>query len=340
VEGVNDAEKKVREQTERILNLLIALRATAGWTDRDTLKSCMDEYAGLSDSAFDRAFSRDKALLRTMGIEISTTSWKDVHTGANGYGYRITRDDYALPEIDLTPEEAAVLSVASRFWQDSALGIHTGRALNKLRGLGVDLHSSAEADAPEAPFDTEMFSVALSAVNARRAVEFDYRKPGGPVSHRRLEPYTLLTRGDRVYLIGRDLDKDDIRTFRLSRIEGRIGLLRRRKDGDFEIPEDFRVSDWFRPERASGPARTARVRVRPGRADPLRRTAARIESDGDWDVLEISCEDPEELAATLLGYGAAVRAAAPPELVTAHRDMLRRTRDALAEVVDDQAVGR
>ncbi|WP_236863380.1 helix-turn-helix transcriptional regulator [Brevibacterium daeguense] len=337
---MNDAEKKVREQTERILNLLIALRATAGWTDRDTLKSCIDEYAGLSDSAFDRAFSRDKSLLRTMGIEISTTSWKDAHTGANGYGYRITQDDYALPEIDLTPEEAAVLSVASRFWQDSALGIHTGRALNKLRGLGIDLHASAEDGAPEAPFDTESFSVALSAVNARRAVEFDYRKPGGPVSHRRLEPYTLLTRGDRVYLIGRDIDKDDIRTFRLARVEGRISPVRRRKDGDYEIPDDFRVSDWFRPDRASGPAHTARVRVRPGRADPVRRIGTPVGAEDGWDVLEISCEDPEELAASLLGYGAAVRPAAPPELVAAHEEMLRRTRDALAQVLDGKAVGR
>lgn len=328
--GVNDADSRVREQTERILNLLIALRAASGWIDRDSLKACMDEYAGLSDTAFDRAFSRDKRLLRDLGIEISTATWDDEFTGRNGYGYRITSDDYALPEIDLTPQEAAVLSVASRFWRDSALGEASGRALHKLRGLGVDLTESTEPLPARMRFGTETFAAALSAVNARRAVRFSYRKPGGVAGERRLEPYALLTRGDRVYLLGRDLDKDEIRTFRLSRIAGALARVRGRKDGDYTVPADFRPGDWFRPVHASGATTTAHLRLRPGSADPLRRAGTPGGTDDTgWDLLTLGYDDPEELAATLLGYGPAVEVDAPAELAGTLERMREDTRAAL-----------
>lgn len=340
---MDDAELRVREQTERILNLLIALRAAPGWIDRDTLKSCMDEYRGLGDAAFDKAFSRDKALLRGMGIEISTSTWNDAVTGENGYGYRITQDDYRLPQIDLTPEEAAVLSVANRFWQDTAVAEHSGRALDKLRGLGIDLRAEEEQPGIGPRFDSEAFAAALSAVNARRAVAFDYRRPGGTPSARRLEPYVLLTRGDRVYLIGRDIDKDDIRTFRLSRIQGRITRVSRRRDGDYTVPDDFRTDDWFRPDRASGPERTAVLHISSGRADPLRRvgtvTGRADDEPGDdgRDIVEVPFDDARALASRLLGFGAAVRVAGPLALVDAHRDAVRATLDSLERAASSDA---
>lgn len=331
MEDVNDAETRVRDQTERILNLLIALRAASGWIDRDTLKASMDEYAPLSDQAFDRAFSRDKRLLRELGIEISTATWADDFTGENGYGYRITSADYALPEIALTPQEAAVLSVASRFWKDSALSEHSGRALNKLRGLGVDLDADVAGLRTEARFATEVFAAALSAVNARRAIGFAYRRPGGAVRQRRLEPYALLTRGDRVYLLGRDLDKDEIRTFRLSRVDGGITRLRGRRDGDFTVPDDFRPGEWFRPVHASGESVTARILIRPGSADPLRRRGTVVGTDAaGLDVVELECEDVDELAESILGFGSAVRVDGPDALVDAHARMLDATRASLA----------
>jgi proteasome accessory factor B len=36
------------------MNLLIALRAARGWTDRDQLRRSIEEYAQLDDVAFDR----------------------------------------------------------------------------------------------------------------------------------------------------------------------------------------------------------------------------------------------------------------------------------------------
>lgn len=335
VVGVNDADSRVREQTERILNLLIALRAASGWIDRDSLKACMDEYAGLSDAAFDRAFSRDKRLLRDLGIEISTATWDDEFTGRNGYGYRITSDDYELPEIDLTPQEAAVLSVASRFWQDSALGEASGRALHKLRGLGIDLAESTDPLPARMRFGTETFAAALSAVNARRAVRFSYRKPGGVAGERRLEPYALLTRGDRVYLLGRDLDKEEIRTFRLSRISGTLSRVHGRKDGDYTVPEDFRPGDWFRPVHASGASTTAHLRLRPGSGDPLRRAGTPAGTDdAGWDLLALGYDDPEELAATLVGFGRAVEVDSPADLADALERMRGTTLAALTAAQD------
>ena len=60
----------------------------------------MPQYADCeSDEAFDRMFERDKEDLRELGIPLVTgtdSAWFDDETG-----YRIDRDAYALPPIEL-----------------------------------------------------------------------------------------------------------------------------------------------------------------------------------------------------------------------------------------------
>jgi predicted DNA-binding transcriptional regulator YafY len=52
-----------------------------------------------------------------------------------------------------------------------------------------------------------------------RRLVFTYRGRGGAVTTRRVEPHRLVHTGHRWYLVARDLDRDDWRTFRADRID-------------------------------------------------------------------------------------------------------------------------
>jgi proteasome accessory factor B len=203
-----------RQQTERLMNLLIALRASRGWVSRKTLMSAIDGYSGLDEVAFDRKFSRDKELLRHMGITIATRAEHDAYGDVGETGYRISTADYAMGDVDLTPAEVAAVTVAAAFWSETELGESSAQALTKLRALGIDLGQSAAGPGSVDPgtaahrLASANFATALHHINAREAVGFRYHKPGQSVRKVRLEPYALLSRGDRVYLFGFDLDRD------------------------------------------------------------------------------------------------------------------------------------
>ncbi|WP_051297733.1 helix-turn-helix transcriptional regulator [Brevibacterium album] len=336
---------RVRRQTERLLNLLIALRAAQGWVDREFLRRAIQDYADLDDAAFDRQFSRDKQALAELGIRISVSDWDDPVTGGTGYGYRIEDSDYALTEIGFTPEEAALVSVSRTLLDDTAFAAGAGTALSKLRGLG-DGFDAGSGDSTAAEVSARLpgslagtaFADLLHALEARRAVSFDYRRPGGESATRRLEPYALLTRGARSYVMGRDLDRGAVRSFRLSRISGRIAKVPRRRDGDYAIPEDFRAAEQFAPEPAAEPAEMpvrCLLALAPGRALPLREEGApavlpaEAAAPAGWEGCEVPLDDPARFAERLLEFTPSVAVVAPASLRGLHRELLAATAQAL-----------
>ena len=82
------------------------------------------------------------------------------------------------------------------------------------------------------------------AISKQRTVKFDYWSISRDVeSERTLNPYALLPDNGVWYVVGHDLDRDDIRTFRVSRIRGEIKFATRR-ERDFRIPADFDIEDF------------------------------------------------------------------------------------------------
>ncbi|MCT2359990.1 WYL domain-containing protein [Brevibacterium casei] len=319
-----------RQQTERLMNLLIALRAARGWVSRKTLMTAIDGYAGLDDVAFDRKFSRDKELLRHMGITIATRAEHDAYSDVGETGYRISTDDYAMGDVDLTPSEAAAVAVAARFWSDTELGASSAQALTKLRALGLELSDDVPGlgfgPGAASKLGNANFATALHHINAREAIGFKYHKPGQSARKVRLEPYALLSRGDRVYLVGNDLDRGAERTFRLTRIEGKLAKLGGREPGDYSIPADFVPQVSLNASTEMAVVTEAVLDIAAHRADPLRRRSVR--TDGEHHVVEYS--DAQTLAAEIVGYGDAVRVVRPDELARA----VDRRREVIAKALD------
>ena len=80
-----------------------------------------------------------------------------------------------------------------------------------------------------------------NAISKQRTVRFDYWSISrDKESERSLNPYALLNDNGLWYVVGHDLDRKEIRTFRVSRIRGDIKFATRR-ERDFRAPTDFDV---------------------------------------------------------------------------------------------------
>ena len=90
------------------------------------------------DEAFEKMFERDKDELRSLGIPIEV-GYLD-RAFEDEPGYRIERSAFELPQIDLEPDEAAVVGLAARVWQHAGLAATTTQALVKLKAAGVGVH--------------------------------------------------------------------------------------------------------------------------------------------------------------------------------------------------------
>ena len=84
------------------------------------------------------------------------------------------------------------------------------------------------------------------AISKQRTVKFDYWSISRDVeSERTVNPYALLPDNGVWYVVGHDLDRDDIRTFRVTRIRGEIKFATRR-ERDFRIPAEFDIDRYRR----------------------------------------------------------------------------------------------
>lgn len=208
---------------ERITNVLTLLLETRVPV---TLVEIADRMAGQypeSEGARRTAFERDKALLRSEGIPIEQAVLSGDRAGQTGYW--IDRARYELGDLGLTDEERNALQLAVATVQ---LGNEWGeQAIWKLGGTGGGPRADLEASLPSLP----ALPVLFQAVADRAVVAFPYRG-----QDRSLEPYSLLARNGVWYLVGRDRDKDEVRTYRVDRMEGDVEV---GPPGAFVRPEGF-----------------------------------------------------------------------------------------------------
>jgi proteasome accessory factor B len=323
-----------RARTERLVNLVICLLATRRFLTAAQIAATVAGYAHDPDDpraheAFQRKFERDKAELRALGVPLETGTDSVFDTEP---GYRIARREYALPDIPLRPEEAAAVGIAARLWQHAGLAAAASSGLSKLRAAGVDLDPHATLGVEPVVTVDAAFAPLVAAARERREVSFDYRVPERDApSRRRLQPWGVVGWRGRWYVVGHDLDRDDTRCFRLSRLVGSVAVTG--PAGGFTPPAGVdllsHVVQWSGPVERQG---RATVLVRPGRADGVRRWAERITAGPDGDVAVLAYHDPDGFAAWLVGYGADVRVLEPPEV----RDA---TITRLKEIVANAEVG-
>lgn len=311
------------QKAERLLNLVICLLSTRQYVTADYIRRNVAGYNddGQSDEAFNRMFERDKTELRDLGIPLLTG--RERMTGGTD-GYRINRDSYGLPDIELDRSEAAIVAIAAALWDTPEIATISQTALLKLQAAGIDVRPDDDvafsaALSARAVGSESALTAALAAIGDSQAITFTYR-PGAAATAvtRTLEPWGVVTRRGRWYIVGHDRDRAATRTFRLSRISAvsRVG-----EPGEVTVPEgtDLQRIVATAVDSAAGPDRgTAWIWVARDRAAGLRRLATAAAPhvlDGDpGDVLDIEIRSLPTLARMVLGAGADAVVLDPPEL--------------------------
>jgi proteasome accessory factor B len=225
----------------------------------------------------------------------------------------VRRDDYELPDITLEPDEAAIVGLAARVWRHAGLAATTADAVRKLRAVGIE----ADADAldiaqPEIAAAEPAFEEVWSATVERHAISFEYRTGTGAATRRRLQPWGMSRARGRWYVVGYDLDRQEQRVFRLSRVQGTVARIPR--SATYAVPPDFdlrRAMASVDPQEAPN---RATLLVRPGRAVGLRRRPSGGPSGGEWERAEVDYAREDRFVDELVSYGDAVVVEGPTSL--------------------------
>ncbi|NLG47070.1 WYL domain-containing protein [Gordonia sp. (in: high G+C Gram-positive bacteria)] len=310
----------VTSKNERIVNLVVCLMSTRQFVTASYLRQNVQGYndPGQSDDTFKRMLERDKAELREMGIPLETGRNPDTSEG-----YRIDPEQYALPDITLDRSEAAAVAAAAAVWHEPSVAAIFQTAVLKLQAAGIEVASDDEigithGGSTRSVGDERAITALLSAIDVGRPVTFTHRTTRGRKT-RTLEPWGIVANGGRWYVTGHDRDRDDTRTFRISRVVdvkafGDAGSVQRPAGVDVRTIVDAAV------ERADDGA-VAKIWVAAGRAHGLRRAALSAEPhrlggpDGEaGDLLTVAIASRSGLRRIILSAGADAVVLEPEEL--------------------------
>jgi predicted DNA-binding transcriptional regulator YafY len=207
------AETPLAETAERLLRLLSLLTVRRCWRADE-----LAERLGVTP----RTVRRDVGRLRGLGYQVRAVP-------GPGGGYELGAGS-ALPPMLLDDEAAVAVAVGL---QVAAGGAVAGMAEAAVRAMAVidrvlpdRLRRRAAAlqsavvplPAGTPPVDPDLLGLLALACRDSEQLRFRYTSGDGRTSRRHAVPFRLVSTGRRWYLVARDLDRDDWRSFRLDRI--------------------------------------------------------------------------------------------------------------------------
>ena len=249
-------------KAERLMNLTIMLLETSRPLTAREIRDTIPGYGQESYDSFKRMFERDKEALREVGlpVEMSTDVWGEETA------YRIPKERYYLPEIELEPDEVASLWLAASLLKLQDPG--TARAA-MLKLSGDVVPPPTPGPAPSLRIDVGLSAPGLArafeAVSEKKSLTFTYAGRDGE-KHREVDAYGLLHRRGFWYLVGLDHSAGETRSFRLDRIKGPLRLSNPNVPGpEFSVPQGFRPEELletppFAQSKGSQQPETARIR--------------------------------------------------------------------------------
>jgi len=291
------------------------------------------ELAG-SLGVSERAARRYVGILREAGIPVESTR------GPYG-GYRLGRGT-RLPPVVFTLTEALGLVMAVLDGQPAAVDAEdlVGSALSKLiralpesvgrQAAALREHASAAPDRHSARPDPATTSALVAAIAARRRVVAMYRSESGNEWEVEVDPWAVVVRYGRWYLLCHSHRADAIRTYRVDRVRAVQQTAR-----EFEPPDGIDPvavleanlgTGWEFPTRVVFDAPSAEV------APWIRPPMGRLEPSGDGCVLVGSTSNPAMYAQEWLArVPLAFRVDGGPELRAAVATLASRITAALAD---------
>jgi predicted DNA-binding transcriptional regulator YafY len=280
-----------------------------------------------------RTLRNDVASLRELGYPVGASP------GVAG-GYRLGSGS-RLPPLLLDDEEAMAVTLglvlaASHGLSDTAtssmrafgkvVALLPARLRPRLESLAV---ATLNTPLRSPSVATDTLAPIASAIHAREQLRFSYHDAAGNDSHREVEPYRLVLRGPRWYLLGWDVGRDDWRTFRVDRLRVKVPNGRRFRprpepEGGFEdfVVRALETASWQTRYRVRllAPAEVIRERAP---------ASVEIEPEGhDACVVTVGSDDAAMVAKYLAWWDAPFEVLDSPELLAEVTLLAERYADA------------
>ena len=336
-----DADKLVRRLS--LVALLLSRRGQP--VTAAEIRSRVEGYPLMTEEAFKRRFFEDRDELKRLGIEIRAD--QDPFSDTSTELYSLPADAYYLEPVELDGEELAALAAClavleHRFAYSQPLRL----ALLSLAQGRPELLTEAEAPPLTVVPETREPAAALPKLQAaaaeRKTVEFEYYAiTRDETMLRTVDPYGLQLVAGEWYLIGWDHLREDLRTFRLSRIRSKVKHHTKRPH-DFTPPADFDLATYRdRPAwQLAEPRGSARIRVSPVMAwwvaAHWAHCGAVEQLDDGAIVYETPYADARPLLSWVLGLGDEAELLEPAGL----RTRIAGELDALEQLLDAPAPER
>jgi predicted DNA-binding transcriptional regulator YafY len=305
----------------RMLRLLALLQHRRSWSGAE-----LADRLGVTD----RTVRRDVDRLRALGYPVEAAA------GAGG-GYQLGRGGQ-LPPLLLGDEEAVAVALGLRVAVDGSVTGLDEAAVSVLGRLDqlLPAHlaarvravhaSTVQVDRPQREVVGADLLIGLAQACGKQVrVRFEYADRSGQRSERLVEPYRLVRVGPRWYLVARDLDRRDWRTFRVDRLAaldvvGTPFELTERPDAAELVRRGLSARSWpfeARLRIAAPPEEVARMIPQV--------TSLVAADDGAASVVELGSTSAERMLRYLAGLPLPCRVLDPPELrvaVAAHAEAL------------------
>lgn len=316
------------DAAERLINLALYLGAARGDVTAERIRTDVAGYdADVSEDAFKRMLERDKDGLRRMGLEIESD--------AEGR-YRLNAAATFASAVDLTPVEAATVRVAGSalladvsfpFAEDLRLALAKVAAALQTGSVAAAARLADERPAEQG----ETVSVLTSASTACKRVAFGYTNSLGESGPHEVEPYGLFLHDGRWYLVGRDIAKNEVRTYAVTRMTDACANTEKPKHPDFERPADFDVADFVRlpfqygRESDEFPASVAFTPAAAWRAKSVSGGLGEIDEQPDGSVRwRVGSRSRRRLVQFVIENGPGLAIEGPDETAALHAEALRK----------------
>jgi proteasome accessory factor B len=285
----------VSRKIERLINLTIALLATKRYLTKSEIFRTVEGYEG-SPETKERMFERDKDDLRSLGIAIDVGNFDPLFN--DEAGYRIKSENYQLDLGQITPTEVSLLSLAADAWQGAAFADQVQSAILKLSSIGVPADPiDIPGLSPKLANSSKDLETITSAIGNSDYLVFDYLSSSLLAEEREIIPISLSNKSGFWYVSGVDKGVEEVRTFRLDRVQGAIAVRKNRET--FEFPSDFELDK----NDVATALRFAILDVRKGKGHAIRALATSIQDLGEWDQIKIPIYTIEYLTAQILWHG-------------------------------------
>lgn len=326
-----DTEKLIRQ-----LSLISYLMAERRPVTAPEIRRDVEGYSVMNEDAFARRFYADRSELEALGILLAVE--KPVDGLVEQENYSLPPENFHLPAIAFTDTELAALQTALQLLdgefayaeplrlalQQISWGRPSPLAAPEQSTIALGITGSAGGHDV-----SQRLAKIETAIFRRKTILFGYHTiERDEVGARRVDPYQLLYQGGQFYVVGRSHERDAIRVFRLSRIQGKVGYATK-AEHDFLRPVDFdprayanRI-DWQFGE----PVGTAELWISSRIAWQIERhfgrhgeIVATEDADSGDRLFVTRYANSRQLIAWALGLGENARIAGPPELVTELRE--------------------